>query len=62
MEENQGVRSIAVEKGCTPGQALLDHSGTDPVIIELAYAERAAEVAFRKARTDRIFEASDQWT
>lgn len=53
---------IATDTGCTPGQALLDHSGTDPVIIELAYAERAAEVAFRKARTDRIFEASDQWT
>lgn len=53
---------IAIEKGCTPGQALLDHSGTDSVIIELAYAERAAEVAFRKARTDAIYEASDQWT
>lgn len=53
---------IAIEKGCTPGQALLDHSGTDTVIIELAYAERAAEVAFSKARTDAIYEASDQWT
>lgn len=53
---------IAVEKGCTPGQALLDHSGTDPVLIALAVAERAAEVAFRKAHTDRSFEASDQWT
>jgi len=53
---------IAVEKGCTPGQALLDHSGTDPVLIELACAERSAEVAFRKGRTDRIYETSDQWT
>jgi hypothetical protein len=53
---------IAIEKGCTPGQALLDHSGTDTVIIELAYAERAAEVAFSTSRTDAIYEASDQWT
>lgn len=53
---------IAVEKGCTPGQALLDHSGTDPVLIELARAERWAEIAFRKGRTDRIYETSDQWT
>ena len=53
---------IAVEKGCTPGQALLDHSGTDPSLIELAHAERSAEVTFRKGRTDRIFETSDQWT
>lgn len=53
---------IALEKGCTPGQALLDYSGTDPVLIELACAERSAEVAFRKGRTARIFEASDQWS
>jgi len=53
---------IAVEKGCTPGQALLDHSGTDPVLIELACAERVAEVAFRKARTDRVYEASGKWS
>jgi len=53
---------IAVEKGITPGKALLDHSGTDTVLIELACAERSAEVAFRKGRTDRIFETSDQWT
>jgi hypothetical protein len=53
---------IAVEKGCTPGQALLDHSGTDPVLIELACAERSAEIAFRKSRTDAVFETSDQWT
>lgn len=53
---------IALEKGCTPGQALLDHSGTDPVLIELACAERSAEIAFRKSRTDAVFETSDQWT
>ncbi|MBX7496843.1 hypothetical protein K3172_13345 [Qipengyuania sp. 6B39] len=53
---------IALEKGCTPGKALLDHSGTDPVLIELACAERSAEVAFRKARTDAVYEASDQWS
>lgn len=53
---------IALEKGCTPGQALLDHSGTDAVLIELACAERSGEVAFRKSRTDAVFEASEQWT
>jgi len=53
---------IAVEKGITPGQALLDHSGSDPVLIELACAERSAEVAFRKVRTDAVYETSDQWT
>lgn len=53
---------IAVEKGCTPGQALLDHSGSDPVLIELACAERSAEVAFHKARTDAVYETSNQWT
>ncbi|OYX96775.1 MAG: hypothetical protein B7X90_08685 [Novosphingobium sp. 17-62-19] len=53
---------IAVEKGITPGQALLDRSGTDPVLIELACAERSAEVAFRKVRTDAVYETSDQWT
>ena len=53
---------IAIEKGCTPGQALLDHSGTDSVIIELAYAERAAEAAFSTSRTDAVYAASDQWT
>lgn len=53
---------IALEKGCTPGKALLDCSGTDPVLIELACAERSAEIAFRKARTDAVYEGSDQWT
>ena len=53
---------IGAQYGTTPGQALLDHSGTDPVLIELAHAERSAEVTFRKGRTDRIFETSDQWT
>ncbi|KUO56505.1 MAG: hypothetical protein APF78_09250 [Sphingomonadales bacterium BRH_c3] len=53
---------IALEKGCTPGKALLDQSGTDPVLIELACSERSAEIAFRKARADAVYEASDQWT
>lgn len=53
---------IAAERGCTPQQALLDHSGTDPVLIELACAERCAEVAVMKARSDRHFEKSDQWS
>lgn len=53
---------IAVEKGITPGKALLDYSGSDPVLIELACAERSAEVAFHKARTDSVFEKSDQWS
>ncbi|MBI1402471.1 MAG: hypothetical protein GC147_04595 [Porphyrobacter sp.] len=53
---------IALEKGCTPGQALLDHSGTDPVLIELACAERSAEIAFRKVRTDAVYDSSPQWS
>ena len=53
---------IAVEKGCTPGQALLDHSGTDAVLIELACAERSAEIAFRKSRTDAVYDSSPQWS
>lgn len=53
---------IAVEKGCTLVQALLDHSGTDAVLIELAYGERAAEIAFRKSRTGAVYEKSGQWT
>jgi len=46
---------IAATCGCSPQQAFLDHSGTDPVLIELAHAERAAEVAVMKARSDRHF-------
>src|SRR5689334_18101839 len=53
---------LGAQYGTTPGQALLDHSGTDPVLIELACAERSAEVAFRKVRTDAVYETSDQWT
>ena len=53
---------IAVEKCITPGKALLDYSGSDAVLIELACAERSAEVVFRKARTDAIYEASDKWS
>ena len=53
---------IALEKGCTPGKALLDYSGTDEVLIELACAEHSAEIAFRKARTDAVYEASDRWS
>lgn len=53
---------IAAQTGITPGQALLDHSGTDPVLIELACAERCAEIAVMKARSSRHFEKSDQWS
>lgn len=53
---------IAAETGTTPQKALLDHSGTDPVLIELACAERCAEMAVMKARSARHFEKSDQWS
>lgn len=53
---------IAAETGTSPQQALLDHSGTDPVLIELACAERCAEIAVMKARSSRHFEKSDQWS
>lgn len=53
---------IAAQTGTTPQQALLDHSGTDPVLIELAVAERYAEMAVMKARSSRHFEKSDQWS
>jgi hypothetical protein len=53
---------IAAQAGTTPQKALLDHSGTDPVLIELAHAERCAEIAVMKARSSRHFEKSDQWS
>jgi len=53
---------IAAETGMTPQQALLDHSGTDPVLIELACAERCAEMAVMKARSAARFEKSDKWS
>jgi len=53
---------IALEKGCTPGKALLDHSGTDPVIIELAKGERAAEMAAMRSKQSAVFEKSAQWS
>jgi hypothetical protein len=46
---------IAAEKACTAGQALLNHSGSDPVLIELAHAERSAEMAVMKAQSSRRF-------
>lgn len=48
---------IGAETGTTPEKALLDHCGTDAVLIELAYGERAAEMAIMKARSDRLFAA-----
>jgi hypothetical protein len=51
------ARSVELAKqyGGTPEAALMNHSGTDPVLIELACAERSAEIAVRKARTDSKF-------
>lgn len=46
---------LGSQYGTTPERALLDHSGTDPVLIELACAERAAEIAIMKARNNRLF-------
>ncbi len=58
------ARSVELAKqyGGTPEAALMNHSGTDPVLIELAHGERAAEIAFRKSRTDAVYEGSDKWS
>ena len=53
---------IAQQTGTTVSKALLDHSGTDPVIIELAKGERAAEMAAMHSRQSAVFEKSAQWT
>ncbi|WP_170304710.1 hypothetical protein [Croceicoccus estronivorus] len=46
----------------TVSKALLDHSGTDPVIIELAKGERAAGMAAMRSKQSTVFEKSAQWT
>ena len=53
---------IAAQTGTTVSKALLDHSGTDPVIIELAKGERAAEMAAMRSRQSAVFEKSTQWS
>ena len=53
---------IAAQTGTTVSKALLDHSGTDPVIIELAKGERAAEMAAMRSRQSAVFEKSAQWS
>ena len=53
---------LAKQHGGTPEAALMNHCGTDPVLIELACAERSAEIAFGKSRTDAVYEASDKWS
>ncbi len=53
---------IAAQTGTTVSKALLDHSGTDPVIIELAKGERAAEMAAMRSKQSAVFEKSAQWT
>lgn len=53
---------IAAQTGTTPGKALLDHSGTDPVLIELAKGERAAEMASMRSRQSAAFAKSVQWS
>lgn len=53
---------IAQQTGVSVSKALLDHSGTDPVIIELAKGERAAEMAAMRSKQSAVFEKSAQWT
>lgn len=53
---------IAQQTGTTVSKALLDYSGTDPVIIELAKGERAAEMAAMRSRQSAVFEKSAQWS
>ncbi|WP_227340120.1 hypothetical protein [Sphingopyxis sp. P8] len=52
---------IAQQTGVTVSKALLDHSGTDPVIIELAKGERAAEMAAMRSKQSAVFGKSEQW-
>jgi hypothetical protein len=46
---------LAKQHGTTPETALMDHCGTDPVLIELACTERSAENAVRQSRSDRHY-------
>lgn len=53
---------LAIEKGCTPEQALSQHCCTDPVLIELAHGERAAEMAVIAECNAQHFEKGGQWS
>ena len=53
---------IAQQTGVTVNKALLDHSSTDLVIIELAKGERAAEIAAMRSKQSADFEKSAQWS
>lgn len=44
------AEELGEEHGCSASEALLRHSGSDPVTIELAKAERAAEFEARSKR------------
>lgn len=56
------ARSVELSKqyGGTPEAALMNHCGTDPVLIELACAERSAEIAVRQARVDRHYAGREE--
>lgn len=56
------ARSVELSKqyGGTPEAALSSHCGTDPVLVELACAERSAEIAVRQARSDRHYAGRDE--
>jgi hypothetical protein len=51
---------LAKQHGTTPETALMDHCGTDPVLIELACAERSAENAVRQGRSDRHYAGREE--
>ncbi|MBH0111427.1 hypothetical protein I5E68_00495 [Novosphingobium sp. YJ-S2-02] len=53
---------IAQQTGVSVSKALLDHSGIDPVMIELAKGERAAEMAAMRSKQSAVFEKSAQWS
>lgn len=53
---------LAKQHGGTPEGALFRHCGTDPELIELSKAERAAEMQAMRTRQAAVFEKSDKWS
>lgn len=51
---------LAKQHGGTPEVALLEHCGADPVLIELACAERSAAIAVMKSRSERHYAGREE--
>ena len=50
---------LGTQHGCTAAMALYNHAESDPVIKELAWAERAAEAVIMKRRSETLFAGRD---